>query len=141
MNSASLEASGSDAMFDSIISASVLLCALIYIAFGLSLEAYAGVIISIVIIRSGVEMLRDTLDDILGKRYDSEELQAIKNTMNLYDNAKTKQDLVEVIIAACDGKIYFLDMDTGEQTELALDESFAEKFSVLNLTDHSSFSI
>ena len=81
VNSASLEASGSDAMFDSIISASVLLCALIYIAFGLSLEAYAGVIISIVIIRSGVEMLRDTLDDILGKRYDSEELQAIKNTI------------------------------------------------------------
>ncbi len=81
VNSASLEASGSDAMFDSIISASVLLCALIYIAFGLSLEAYAGVIISIVIIRSGVEMLCDTLDDILGKRYDPEELQAIKNTI------------------------------------------------------------
>lgn len=81
VNSASLEASGSDAMFDSIISASVLLCALIYIAFGLSLEAYAGVVISIVIIRSGVEMLRDTLDDILGKRYDPEELQAIKNTI------------------------------------------------------------
>ena len=81
VNSASLEASGSDAMFDSIISASVLLCALIYIAFGLSLEAYAGVVISLVIIRSGVEMLRDTLDDILGKRYDPEELQAIKNTI------------------------------------------------------------
>ena len=81
VNSASLEASGSGAMFDSIISASVLLCALIYIAFGLSLEAYAGVVISLVIIRSGVEMLRDTLDDILGRRYDPEELQAIKNTI------------------------------------------------------------
>lgn len=81
VNSASLEASGSDAMFDSIISASVLLCALIYIAFGLSLEAYAGAVISVVIIRSGIEMLRDTLDDILGKRYDQEELQAIKNTV------------------------------------------------------------
>ncbi len=81
VNSASLEASGSDAMFDAIISASVLLCALIYIAFGLSLEAYAGAVISIVIIRSGIEMLRDTLDDILGKRYEPEELQAIKNTI------------------------------------------------------------
>ncbi|MED9969296.1 MAG: histidine--tRNA ligase [Ruminococcus sp.] len=30
-------------------------------------------------------------------------------------------------------------MDSGEQTELALDESFAEKFSVLELTDNSSF--
>ncbi len=81
VNSASLEASGSDAMFDAIISVSVLLCALIYIAFGLSLEAYAGAVISIVIIRSGIEMLRDTLDDILGKRYEPEELQAIKNTI------------------------------------------------------------
>ncbi len=32
-------------------------------------------------------------------------------------------------------------MDSGEQTELALDESFAEKFSVLELTDNSSFEI
>ena len=32
-------------------------------------------------------------------------------------------------------------METGEQTELALDESFAYKFSVLQLTDNSSFEI
>ena len=32
-------------------------------------------------------------------------------------------------------------MESGEQTELALDESFAEKFSVLNLTDNKSFEI
>ena len=32
-------------------------------------------------------------------------------------------------------------METGEQTELALDESFADKFSVLQLTDNSSFEI
>ena len=40
----------------------------------------------------------------------------VKRTMNMYDSAKNKDDLVEVIIAACDGKIYFLDLDTGEQT-------------------------
>ena len=32
-------------------------------------------------------------------------------------------------------------METGEQTELALDESFAEKFSVLQLTSSASFGI
>ena len=32
-------------------------------------------------------------------------------------------------------------METGEHTELALDESFADKFSVLQLTDNSSFEI
>ena len=42
--------------------------------------------------------------------------QSVKTTMNMYDSARNKAELVEVIIAACDGKIYFLDMDTGEQT-------------------------
>ena len=32
-------------------------------------------------------------------------------------------------------------MESGEQTELALDESFAEKFSVLQLADDQSFGI
>ena len=32
-------------------------------------------------------------------------------------------------------------MESGEQTELTLDESFAEKFSVLQLADNSSFEI
>ncbi|MBR1684182.1 MAG: cation transporter [Clostridia bacterium] len=81
VHSASLEASGSDALFDAIISASVLLCAVLYLLFGLSLESYAGAIISIVIIRSGIGMLRDTLDDILGKRYDEELLSAIRQTV------------------------------------------------------------
>ncbi|MBR2287132.1 MAG: cation transporter, partial [Clostridia bacterium] len=81
VHSASLEASGSDALFDAIISASVLLCAVLYLIFGLSLESYAGAVISIVIIRSGIGMLRDTLDDILGKRYDDELLSAIRQTV------------------------------------------------------------
>ena len=32
-------------------------------------------------------------------------------------------------------------MESGEQTELALDETFAEKFSVLTLTDSKGFEI
>ena len=40
-----------------------------------------------------------------------------------------------------DNKARVKNMETGEQTELAIDESFAEKFSVLQLTDNSSFDI
>ena len=39
-----------------------------------------------------------------------------KKIMNLYDSAKNKEDLVEVIYATMDGHIYFLDLDTGERT-------------------------
>ena len=40
----------------------------------------------------------------------------MKAVMNMYDTAKNKADLVEVICAALDGKIYFFDLETGEQT-------------------------
>ena len=41
---------------------------------------------------------------------------ATKAVMNLYDNKKTKADLVEVIYATLDGHIYFLDLDDGSRT-------------------------
>ena len=78
VNSTALVASGTDATFDAILSTSVFASALIFMLTGLSLEAYVGVIISGFIIRSGIELLRDTLDDILGKRADSDLSKKIK---------------------------------------------------------------
>lgn len=40
--------------------------------------------------------------------------------MNLYDWAREKEDLVEVIYACMDGYVYFLDLETGEPTREAL---------------------
>lgn len=40
----------------------------------------------------------------------------VKMTMNMYDWAKEKDDLVEVIYACMDGYVYFLDLETGEAT-------------------------
>ena len=81
VKSASLKASGSDALFDAILSASVLASALIFVTTGISLEAYVGVLISIFIIKSGIDMIRDNLNDILGKRVDEEETLAVKKTV------------------------------------------------------------
>jgi outer membrane protein assembly factor BamB len=44
----------------------------------------------------------------------------VKAHMNLYDWAKEKEDLVEVIYACMDGYVYFLDLETGEATRDAL---------------------
>ncbi|MBO4717187.1 MAG: cation transporter [Spirochaetales bacterium] len=71
VNSTALIASGTDASFDAILSFSVFVSALIFMIFGISLEAYVGVLISGFIIKSGIELLRETLDDILGKRADA----------------------------------------------------------------------
>ena len=81
VNSGSLIASGKDALFDAALSASVLLAAVVFTFTGISLEAYVGVVISAVIIKAGVEMFTETLDDILGHRPDSELSRGIKRTI------------------------------------------------------------
>ena len=81
VNSQALTASGSDALFDAILSASVLLSAIVFLVTGLSLEAYVGVLIAIMIIKAGFEMLTETLDEILGRRPDPELVQEIKATI------------------------------------------------------------
>ena len=81
VNSASLVASGSDALFDALISASVLISAAIYLIWGVALEAYVGVLISAFIIKAGVEMLLETFDDILGHRVEREFTEEIKATV------------------------------------------------------------
>ena len=81
VNSGSLQASGSDALSDAILSASVLLSAIVYLTTGLSLEAWVGVLIAIFIIRAGYEMMTEAVDDLLGKRLDCETAAAIKKTI------------------------------------------------------------
>lgn len=93
VNSGSLEASGQDALFDAILSASVLASALIYLKFGLSLEAYVGIVISVVIIKAGIEMMRDTVSDILGRRADPELSKKIKEILNRPEEVHGAYDL------------------------------------------------
>ena len=78
VNSGALAASGSDAMFDAIFSASVLASAIVYLVWGVSLEAYVGVIIAGFIIKAGIEMMIETLNDIIGKREDAEITKELK---------------------------------------------------------------
>lgn len=94
VNSDSLINSGEDATLDSIISASTLVAALIFMIFGLSLESWLGALISIVIIKSGLEMLKDTISQILGERSDPELARNIKNTVTEFEGVQGAYDLV-----------------------------------------------
>lgn len=93
-NSAALEASGADASFDAVLSASVLLSAIIYLVFGVSLEAWVGVVISCFIIKSGIEMITETLDDILGKRADAELTGQIRSSVLEEDEVRGVYDII-----------------------------------------------
>lgn len=78
-NSGALTASGSDALFDAVLSASVLASAAIFMIWHISLEAYVGVFIAVVIIKAGIEMMTETVDDILGQRTEPELAKEIKS--------------------------------------------------------------
>lgn len=94
VSSDALVASGTDALFDAIISASTLVAAIVFMLMGISLEAYLGVMISVVIIKSGIELLRDTLSKILGERIDGDLSAAIKATVRSVDGVRGAYDLV-----------------------------------------------
>ena len=93
-NSGALVASGSDALFDAILSASVLASAIVYLVWGLSLEAYVGVIISGFIIKAGIEMMIETVNDILGKRTEKEEADHIKELICAEEGVIGAYDLI-----------------------------------------------
>lgn len=94
VNSDSLVNSGEDATLDSIISAATLIAAVIYLIFYVSLEAWLGAMIAVVIIKSGIEMLRDTLSKILGERADAELAREIKKTIISHSKVSGVYDLV-----------------------------------------------
>ena len=94
VQSGSLIASGADALFDAIISLSVLAAALIFIFTGLSLEAYIGVLISIFIIKAGFGMLMDTVSDLLGKRADKDLSKRIKEILRSEESVRGAYDLI-----------------------------------------------
>ena len=94
VNSDSLINSGEDATLDSVISASTLVAAVIFLVFHVSLEAWLGAIISIVIIKSGIEMLRSTISQILGESNDVEMVRKIKETVKSFPGVQGAYDLV-----------------------------------------------
>lgn len=94
VKSDSLINSGADASMDAVISAATLVAAIIYLNFNISVEAYLGVIISIFIIKAGIDMLRETLSHILGEAPDSKLAQKITETVMEFPEVTGAYDLV-----------------------------------------------
>ncbi|MBK5201357.1 MAG: cation transporter [Spirochaetaceae bacterium] len=93
VHSTSLIASGTDALFDSIVSSSTLLSALISIIFKVNLDGIIGSIIAVIIVKAGIQMLLNTLNDILGARIDKEYSQMIKEEIRADENVLGVYDL------------------------------------------------
>ncbi|MCR5031697.1 MAG: cation diffusion facilitator family transporter [Lachnospiraceae bacterium] len=120
VNSDSLVNSGSDATMDSVISASTLVAALLYLWKGISLEAWLGAIISVIIIKAGVEMLQETISKVLGERAEPELVQQIKKTTCSFPEVLGAYDLVLHNYGpdAFNGSIHIEVLDTYSASEL-----------------------
>lgn len=70
-HSESLTASGTDSMMDSAISLSTLVAAVISMTCSVSIEGILGVVISVFIFKAGIEILLESLGNIIGARVDS----------------------------------------------------------------------
>ena len=94
VNSDSLVASGSDAFNDAILSISVLVSAIVYMIFNISLEAYVGILLSVVIIKSGLELIKEAVDNVIGTRVESDLARQIKKEVTKEENVQGAFDLI-----------------------------------------------
>ena len=93
LNSSSLVASGIDAISDSFLSLSTFIAAIISMIWHISLEGYLGVFISLIILKSAYEILKDTVNDMIGTRADAELTKKIKEEVASFAEVKGVYDL------------------------------------------------
>lgn len=93
-DSDSLVASGKDALNDALVSGATLFAAIVYIIFGLSIEAYVGIIIALMILKTGFETLQGTINEILGARISSELTKSVKRSINEFPEVEGVYDVV-----------------------------------------------
>lgn len=92
VGSNSLIAVGTDCRNDAFISAVTILSALIFLLFDVSLDAYAGILTSLFILKTGLDILKETVSNLLGKPA-TEEL-----ALTIYEEIKS----VPCILGAAD---------------------------------------
>ena len=94
LNSQSLTASGTDAHFDAVISVSTFLCAVANMIFDLNLEGIVGVVISLFILKAGIEMIGETMNSIIGVRVDKELADGVKEKLCSHSEVHGAYDLI-----------------------------------------------
>ncbi len=93
VNSQSLIASGEDAFMDAVLSFTTLISAILSYIWGLNIEGFLGIVISIFIIKSAVGMLKETVSIMIGSRADKEITDKIKEKVCSYSEVQGAYDL------------------------------------------------
>ena len=94
LKSDALIASGSDALFDAIITLATLVSAGIMLLWGVSLDGILGALISLVIIKAGIEMLASPVNELLGVSIPAELTSEIKKEVSAFEGVHGVYDLI-----------------------------------------------
>ena len=94
IHSLSLEAAGKDSLNDVLVT-SASLFSLVFAYFStLPVDGYIGAIVSVLVLKSGYEIFKDTMDTLLGKAPDKEKIQEIEDYILSHDVVLGIHDLM-----------------------------------------------
>ena len=94
LKSDALIASGSDALFDAVITLTTLASAGIMLLWNISLDGILGALISLVIIKAGIEMLASPINELLGTSIPAELSKQIIKEVNSFEGVRGVYDLI-----------------------------------------------
>ena len=94
LNSEALKGSGIDALFDAFLSLGTLIAIIVALLWSVNIEGYIGIIIGLFMIKSGVDVLRNSLSSIIGERMSKETSEAIKKLVVSNPEVKGAYDLI-----------------------------------------------
>ena len=94
LDSDALVASGSDALFDAVITLATLISAGVMLIWNVSLDGYLGALISLVIIKAGIEMLASPINQLLGAQAPPDLIRQIKTDVGGMDPVQGVFDII-----------------------------------------------
>ncbi len=90
----SLNGSGAENLFDSFVTLGTIVSALILIIWQIDLDGWFAAVLSIVLVRAGMKILRRTFNEILGRRIDSGFSQMLKKEIKSFPQVSGVYDLI-----------------------------------------------
>ncbi len=94
IDSDALRAMSTDSRNDVVSTLVVLVCAIIGMTTGLSLDGYLGILVSVFVIYSAINLIRETINPLVGMPPEKEFVQKIENKLKSYDGILDIHDLV-----------------------------------------------
>jgi cation diffusion facilitator family transporter len=94
VDSSMMKATAADSLSDVLATSAVLLSTLLSPLFGIQLDGYMGVAVSLLIIYSGINIMKEMWDTLLGKKPSEEMVQRLENAINRYGGVLGTHDLV-----------------------------------------------